>query len=825
MNLSEELGIPIYSYKEGEEKIQPRNIDVGDNGSRTHGHLQDNDWITLANAIHNIHMNNVPYYISTINKDYQYHQLAVDIDGETELTDVDFTTIGNHVANFIKNRQSTNYHKWNTTCLITKRRDRTGRYHLHWGACHMGANSLLELTRELHTINKDVDLNYPKQGCLRTIYVPKISRIDNKWVVEDNASEYVPWGMYTATGIVSLEATLHSTDHFAVAVKTFGHDLATILWSCVGMPSHIAELHWGIAIIKDKRAREPKPIEEEEEEEEDEMAALTNSNFKCFNMMDRHEYFDDSFHAYVRGLLMENPKGSAELMIYVSKRFALCGKDVYRKSQTGIQRVGTVADLMFPAELIVKRKAFQSKKKFMSLKDFWLNWAYQYAPQPAFFPYVIGGDMAHIPQNALNTFRGLQCYLLSPDTIDWAAHQANIDYILWASWIRFFSCNDYMCWMFWNWVAHITQKPQIKTQKAPVFKSAEGTGKSDLINRLADHVFGRTNVWSTSDKQDITGHYSYWADYLLIELSENIVQDDAAMSRLKDLITNSHSSCNLKFKDPTIKPNFANFIITSNNSSCLKLDHGPSAGRRWLVPDMQDVVPVEYGFTFEEWDKAWKESGDVFGVLLANKWIVHSVFDYELADMRSNTRREIRKASMSFVERAYLDWITTGNNYFIDGKPLGWHITVPVNHVINYFTRDRRYRVVDLDVLATYGVETRGDTFVFPHTALYGQEMEQQKRLQREYDEAKVRSFGQAKNGQAMVPAVKPPEGWVDSASSWWPFSNEADLRKELSLCLSMARHNFSTVECDFDFEERQHALTHKNNNNAFILRTRLWYM
>lgn len=825
-DLPEDIGLPLISYK---DTGLARNIDVCYGKKRIHAHIQDADWLTVANSIIKIYDNSYPIYISTISKHYAEHPLCIDMDGCASDYTVQTTIAG--AVDFIRQRASTAFRDWMSTALIARRSDGSERYHVHFPIFASQDTNIL-FAEHLHTSDPSVDIQVAKNASLRPIYVPKVSKLDNgEWQVNGQATSYYPYAIYYDGKLYTPDeyGKLPKANRYRRACEALGVRLACVLWSMIGVPMHVIKEHWETFVLADprkpKRKPEPKEPREEEEEPIDPMGNMTSQDFRLLNMADQETYFTPAFHEDVRKLIEEHPAGSPELMTYLACRFATCGNDIYRKDEGNLIRIGTISNFRFPPEFILRRRFDVTEKKFrMALKDFFLNWAFPYAPQPQYVPFS-PHSIDHISPTILNTFRGIAAWKLPEDEMNWEDHEENINYIFWATWIRLFSCNTLLCWMFWNWVAHMVQSPHIKTEKAFILLSEEGTGKSDMVTRIATYILGRENVWSTSSKLDIVGAYSYWSQYLLVELSENIITDDSAMNRLKDIITNKVSSCNTKFKDTIQCANYSNFIVTSNSNKCLKIDAGPSAGRRWIVPDVRFIGSGEYGFDFDKWDKAWKESGRVLGFILAKHWKLASIFDYKLTDLRTKTRCDLRKASMTHVQLAYLEWLTTGNNYYSNSQPMGWHINVPVNDVHLYFCRDRRLRVGGLDAFAAYGVEVKGDSYVFPHTDVYANAVRTQEQLQREYDKRKIRFYEQAKEGKTP-PTLAAPVGYIDPSSSWYPFKDESELRKELHECLNLARVKFCEVECDFNFDTMydEFPCTPYDEAEDFIQHSQQWY-
>ena len=197
-------------------------------------------------------------------------------------------------------------------------------------------------------------------------------------------------------------------------------------------------------------------------------------------------------------------------------------------------------------------------------------------------------NIADLPKNVFNTFRGYGCRSIAGDVSIILKH---INEVLCAG-------EEKAATYFIQWLAHIFQKPAEKPTVAVLMKSAEGVGKGRL-NDLLKIMLG-SNAEQVNGIYQLTGRFNaIIARRLLIIGDEVDMTTKAAFDRAKGIISESSISLELKGVDPESIPNLARFIFTGNHDQLI------SAGtreRRFLVLEPSDHVLDDHHY-FEELSK------------------------------------------------------------------------------------------------------------------------------------------------------------------------------------------------------------------------------
>lgn len=722
MKTAGDHGIHVFSHKEDEA---PRNIDICGPNEREHFHIKPVEWTRVSTAILKcFNSENPSMCVSTISKNYTSRMFFADYDGDTPV-DPD------HVCQFIHAQLKEKippaaFRKWISTCIIGQRADNHTRLHFHWGALYTTENRALELTYALQDKWPDFDIQTIKNGSIRAIFSPKCIRCNGRWALADPISAYIPryiWSVASGLSPFESQSLGAATDHFCTHAKSVGPELAAINWSLVGIPADIADSTWGIYELTNGRKRKDTPIIIDEQDEDDPMYGFDpNSLLDAFDLQD-HSTDTSDLWSGITTLLEEEPRGSPRLITFLCQRLAIVASNVYLKDPTGLIKDVSINAYNFRPQDRVGRPSFKAKRD-MDLKEFWLA----YAPRYNSDIFIPNGPPC-IAGTKLNTWQGLRCQFLQPEIT--SENMRQVRFIIWASWVRLFSCNTEVCSAFWQWIAFMCQHPDMKTQKAFVFYSMEGCGKSDLLRKIRETVFGDVNTFVSANPQDFCGSFNYWTTSIFVEAAEALFIDKQSNNRIKALITDEKCTVNRKFQNVMSSQNYANFACTTNHLDCLQLDLGQNAGRRFICPDVNeewflltDEQQAEHGFTLQKWEDAWKDAGDVLAWLLYNKVVAPPPSSFHMPMLRTKARRLIRDESRSALQNMYKSWLIQGANRFSyhkvdDGdlvaNGMGWYASVPVLDVLNYAKKMRiagREKLVE--ALASYGVRTDGKDLIFP---------------------------------------------------------------------------------------------------------------
>lgn len=146
---------------------------------------------------------------------------------------------------------------------------------------------------------------------------------------------------------------------------------------------------------------------------------------------------------------------------------------------------------------------------------------------------------------------------------------------------------------FLNWLAYIFQTRK-KTGTAWIFQGVEGTGKGVLFAQILAPLLGRDYCYEmTMDRIDDQFN-SYLERNIILFIDEANVQsnNDKAINRLKNLITEDHLNIRRMRTNPINLPNYTNVILASNHDEIIPLS---ITDRRFNVAPRQETpLMLEY---------------------------------------------------------------------------------------------------------------------------------------------------------------------------------------------------------------------------------------
>tara|TARA_R100000353_G_scaffold153266_1_gene111854 strand:+ start:3475 stop:5835 length:2361 start_codon:yes stop_codon:yes gene_type:complete len=148
---------------------------------------------------------------------------------------------------------------------------------------------------------------------------------------------------------------------------------------------------------------------------------------------------------------------------------------------------------------------------------------------------------------------------------------------------------------FLNWLAHIVKFPHKKTGVCVVFYDKNfGTGKSMLAEQILQKIIGINKMIITSKIEKVFGKFANSQGKLLCVLNEASGKDTFELNDIiKEAITGSNVEMEKKGIDAIQIKDYLNYIITTNNLNCIKLEDGD---RRFMVFATSDKLKgdVEY---------------------------------------------------------------------------------------------------------------------------------------------------------------------------------------------------------------------------------------
>jgi hypothetical protein len=144
-----------------------------------------------------------------------------------------------------------------------------------------------------------------------------------------------------------------------------------------------------------------------------------------------------------------------------------------------------------------------------------------------------------------------------------------------------------------DWMAHVLQRPHVKTGVAIVVSGREGCGKGVTVQKFFE-VIGKRHCRQTANIADICTFNEYClSDSLLLFLDEAVVTSDrSTRGKLYSVITEHEMVYERKFGSRWVGPNRTNVIMASNHDHVANID---GAGRRFMVLEASS----DHAFSFE----------------------------------------------------------------------------------------------------------------------------------------------------------------------------------------------------------------------------------
>ena len=142
-----------------------------------------------------------------------------------------------------------------------------------------------------------------------------------------------------------------------------------------------------------------------------------------------------------------------------------------------------------------------------------------------------------------------------------------------------------------DWLAHIVQRPEKKTEVCIVLYGSQGCGKGIIFEFLRRRVLGPKHTYQTPNpKVNLFGQFANGLlGKVLIQVDEaKEMYKDADM--LKNCLTNDTINVEPKGKDSETHLNIANLVITTNNPDACKVE---SSDRRMCLFECSDVHRME----------------------------------------------------------------------------------------------------------------------------------------------------------------------------------------------------------------------------------------
>lgn len=183
-------------------------------------------------------------------------------------------------------------------------------------------------------------------------------------------------------------------------------------------------------------------------------------------------------------------------------------------------------------------------------------------------------------RNTFNLFRGFRITEQDLDDYDKEDAKPWIDHIkqIWCHGEKVLY--DYVL----DYLAHIVQKPFVKTNVGFVIKSKQGAGKGIVLNKIED-IFGP--YFKSAKMKEFTGSFNgVLVNALILFLDECVMTGDKKeASYLKTLITENKHQINMKNLPPVTLDNRINLFIATNYHWCAPIEE---RDRRYFVIELDN---------------------------------------------------------------------------------------------------------------------------------------------------------------------------------------------------------------------------------------------
>ena len=245
-----------------------------------------------------------------------------------------------------------------------------------------------------------------------------------------------------------------------------------------------------------------------------------------------------------------------------------------------------------------------------------------------------------------------------------------------------------------KWLAHIVQRPHIKTGTAPVIFGEQGAGKNTIYEFFGEMVIGAEHYIYINDTEDLTGHFTGILSCAIFSINDEVYFSGGhkVHSKLKSLITQRRQKLEKKGVDAVQVLNYNNNIFISNQSDPVKIEDGD---RRYWVNKVSDckVRITEY------FDRLYAcledpETPDHFFTYLMEQ----DVSDFRVGQAPDTGEKEVMKEYAKTSMERFVDDLIDGN---VECKGRQDHEGAQEYHEPEYFSPGETYETT---MVYLYGV-------------------------------------------------------------------------------------------------------------------------
>jgi len=322
------------------------------------------------------------------------------------------------------------------------------------------------------------------------------------------------------------------------------------------------------------------------------------------------------------------------------------------------------------------------------------------------------------PKNIFNKFIGFKYdNKINKDEIN----EDKIKFIL--DFIKYVCNNDetyYNCIL--DWISSIIQKPYIKTKVAPIlYSDTNGVGKNTITNMISKLLDNYSTSISKID--DLMNNFNYSLCFKLLVVGDEITANAKNMADcIKNVITQDKMKCEKKGLDSFDINDYTNYIFTSNNEFCFKID---KTDRRF--------IPIQCNEVLRD-----KKDYDHFYNLLDDNDILynlHSFFKYRtiLKEPKQYAlmENEFKNKYINHNMPAYLKMVYDEYEIFAGEKWTAFEIKnkfldyAKKTHKTNNFSADKVAKDFKKEFEQYYKKDSKGNRYYqFPEVEIFAKELD-----------------------------------------------------------------------------------------------------
>lgn len=202
-----------------------------------------------------------------------------------------------------------------------------------------------------------------------------------------------------------------------------------------------------------------------------------------------------------------------------------------------------------------------------------------------------------------------------------------------------------------QWMAHVVQRPFIKTDVCLIFISDEGVGKDLVFRHILGRIIGPHHFMNTSNVEDVCGNFKNLQGITLLVLDEVDKMDSKELQHIKHEITTDQTRVEFKGMDAYWADSQLNTVMNSNIQSRPILEFSPS-NRRFVMSlcDSKINKSPEYFNEFVDY-LGFKDGGECAGVKAFGDLLYQvNLANFDTKDIpQTDYMIQMKLSSMSYI--------------------------------------------------------------------------------------------------------------------------------------------------------------------------------